>query len=111
MITITEDYCDYVVTKMLIERGFNSDWVKGAKPTIQMALKFLRVVYGLNIIVIYGSAKWCYAIHDIKNKSQAIDTKDGFETYDRAIETALINALDSIKVQGVFGTLHDCYHD
>jgi hypothetical protein len=57
MATITEDYCSQEVYRLLIEKGFDGEihttfdkeGYTQASITLQMAMKWLREVYGLHI--------------------------------------------------------------
>lgn len=37
-----ESYCSYEVAKLLKKKGLNTDWIRGAKPTHQFAIRWLR---------------------------------------------------------------------
>jgi len=117
---ITEDYCSYEVAKLLKEKGFHEpciatynsttknfqveeiyeDWTVHWKdyisaPTHQMALKWLREVYGLHIWVDYSrldcNEKQPYLWNIVETK---IDGDYWEGTYNKSPKNAVESALN-----------------
>lgn len=123
---ITEDYCSYEVAKLLKEKGFDyngfdyidfeGEVIKQDRPTLQMAMKWLREVHNLLISVdaspIYGKVKdekgrntcgllyWHYMasgewMNDKYNPQQKAFVVSA-KSYKEAVETALKYTLEKM---------------
>lgn len=122
---ITEDYCSYEVTKLLKEKGFNEPcyrWYDGngdicAKfinpdvpldyfsrerclcPTHQMAIKWLREIYGIDIVIDISDPsvkdrKYYCMIWGENNNSHILDL---FNSYEEACEVAIKYCLENLE--------------
>lgn len=111
---ITEDYCSYEVAKLLKEKGF--DWACGdsylidsivvyAKPTHQMAMKWLREKHKIMITIIpqevnVGVDRMCYAIYRITEDlyqplcNGKVDNL--VDSYEETVEAALKYSLENL---------------
>lgn len=120
---IKETYCSYEVAKLLKEKGFHEpciatynsttknfqieeiyeDWTihwKGciSAPTIQMTMKWLREIYGLDIVIeisdpSVNDRKYYCVIWDKNNDSYILDL---FDSYEDAVEAALKYCLENL---------------
>lgn len=117
---ITEDYVSYEIAKLLKEKGFEQigcekrynlqgDLVSGfaygpVAPTHQMALKWLREVYDLHIIVYPWQADneekaihWCCTVYKaFAHLGNDVYTNETPKYYEEAIETALLYVLKNL---------------
>lgn len=96
---ITEDFCSFEVAKLLKEKGLNTNWIKGAKPTHQFAMKWLREVHHLTIDVFHFSG-WRVNIKSIPDDYLKADYSypelKPSETYEEAVEAALKYCLENL---------------
>ena len=126
---ITEDYCSFEVAKLLKEKGFDvpvnyeyhykitipqfhrkkhnfngieysncsSEWY--SVPTHQMAMKWLREIYDIFIVVRRGltGTGWVYS-HEIYKDSKCWYARYGasYDTYEEAIEAAIKYCLENL---------------
>ena len=120
---IKETYCSYEVAKLLKEKGFHEpciatynsttknfqveeiyeDWTihwKGyiSAPTLQMAMKWLREIYGIDIVIeisdpSVNDRKYYCVIWNKNNDSYILDL---FDSYEDAVETALKYCLENL---------------
>lgn len=117
---ITEDYCSYEVAKLLKEKGFDglcyTYYPRGVKdkynismladnhnkhsetsrPTLQMAMKWLREkdidIIIMSLFKFKEGRIYCYEIH-----SDNTDVRIGqFETYEEAVEAAIKYSLENL---------------
>ena len=118
---IKEDYVSFECAKLLKEKGFDEDTIcvyigrhlliKGEgtisnntdmpiipAPTLQMAMKYLRERYKLNIIISIDDLDWFYSIIDYTHKGDVKMLKDlaGFNSYESACEAAIIECLTNL---------------
>ena len=121
---ITEDYCSYEVANLLKEKGFegicdyaysnkgnyfeidrsNFDEVYCLRPTLQMAMKWLREKHGIFIGIqpydSYYEERYEFEISTKQNNSYEWDFKDVedsiFEGYENAVEAALKYCLENL---------------
>lgn len=119
---ITEDYVSFKVAKLLKEKGFYCESVASIKvfcgnryeingelivpkentiiPTLQMAMKWLRKVYNLEIFPYhnYDNSKWWYEI--IKYPNSVAEYECGkdeeFDTYEQSCEAAIKYCLENL---------------
>lgn len=124
---LTEDYVSYETAKLLKEKGFDgicrtayetitnehaveqssiSEWGKLGqvkRPTLQMAMKWLRKKYSLEIYpyhnnpTIYNS-KWWFEIIKYPNSVAEYESgkDDEFDTYEEACEAAIKYCLENL---------------
>lgn len=123
---ITEDYCNFEIAQFLKEKGFdesvnrfyelstgepimvrteftrNSYTTSFACPTHQMALKWLREVHKINIVIGVASdddnlySLWKF---DIWNGNYSIiwgDKREKFNSYEQAVEAAILYVLKNL---------------
>lgn len=123
---ITEDYVSFEVAKLLKEKGFgveeetrgyypikgdalgrlmfgaeyhhNTSQVQISAPTLQMARKWLRKTYGIDIIIEISNPsvkdrKYYCMIWDGNNNSYILDL---FNSYEEAVEAALKYSLKNL---------------
>ena len=124
---ITEDYVSFEIAKLLKEKGFDErglcvytveeerfytfgDWVENScllpnlisAPTHQMALKWLREVHKINIVIDVASdddnlySLWKF---DIWNGNYSIiwgNKREKFNSYEQAVEAALLYVLKKL---------------
>lgn len=115
MATITEDYCSFEVAKLLKEKGFNEPCLKQyynngelsnvsieakyntidnqiSAPTLQMAMKWLREVHGINLNIVFirlfDKGYW--------NKGHWTFDNTKYESYEQACEAAIKYCLENI---------------
>ena len=119
---IKETYCSFEVSKLLKEKGFDAKcWAtytdygqfsisliqsynKGnlgecIAPTHQMAMKWLREIYGIDIVIeisdpSVNDRKYYSVIWDKNNDSHILEL---FNSYEDAVEAALKYCLKNIK--------------
>ena len=99
MATIKEDYCSKEVYRLLIEKGFDGeihttfDEEGYTQPsiTLQMAMKWLRKVYKIDISVYpygdYSSDNYQFDVYE--NRDLMVSKDDGYMTYEQACESAI----------------------
>jgi len=123
---ITEDYVSFEIAKLLKEKGF--DWpclnryvmgvfvenkhleVQGyyinskteeevmSAPTLQMAMKWLREVHKIHVVIYpYGDYS-CdnYQFDVYKDNSLVVSKDDGYITYEQACESAIKYCLENL---------------
>ena len=118
---IKETYCSYEVAKILKEKAFNEscytcyvekeishydysstnyELIDGviSCPTIQMAMKWLREIYGIDIVIeisdpSVNDRKYYCVIWDKNNDSYILDL---FDSYEDAVEAALKYCLKNL---------------
>ncbi len=129
MATITEDYCSFETAKLLKEKGFhevckcqygrhgdiswtscnNGNVTTFARPTLQMAMKWLREVYNIHITInysafLYGTRPYYWNIDKMDTLPRAntqIETSTNthdysFVHYEIACETAIKYCLENL---------------
>ena len=119
---ITEDYVSFEISKLLKEKGFdepiwthyedndevifgdkynwnNSPMGQTSAPTLQMAMKWLREIYDIFIVIRRGltGTGWIYS-HEIYKDSKCWYARYGasYDTYEEAIETAIKYCLENL---------------
>jgi hypothetical protein len=98
MATITEDYVSFEIAKLLKEKGFDEKVISFyppgdiQRPTLQMAMKWLREVHNINLNIIFIKRfdkgywnKGCWTFNNIEYKS-----------YEQACETAIKYCLENL---------------
>ena len=120
---ITEDYVSFETAKLLKEKGFNKDtysmymYDKNGeakdvlllkegeepvlRPTLQMAMKWLRDVHGIHIgiLVTYQHLPRKYEVHIMRLKETndiVLCPNDDFDTYEEACEAAIKYCLENL---------------
>ena len=128
---ITEDYVSFEIAKLLKEKGFDelchgyfrkdnpNDLVKVAqaanwndepfftsRPTLQMAMKWLREVHNINPVPYALSLGWAFDVFDLSNRditgckeiySMNFPSKsEVFNTYEQACEAAIKYCLENL---------------
>ena len=129
---ITEDYVSFETAKLLKEKGFDEDCrafyvigeeslrftfysmkynnnlylhpIKVSAPTLQMAMKWLREMYNINIetyVIKNYDKKICeytYTIMDLNfpGSDDGIDCCNQYKTYERACEVAIKYCLEHL---------------
>jgi len=122
---ITEDYVSFEVAKLLKEKGFDwevhrsylvndSVFIPGdisdvplrkdviRIPTLQMAMKWLREVHKLYVVVRpYVTEEGTLSLFDLKSIKEKgivvnLRTKTGFNTYEEACEAAIKYCLENL---------------
>lgn len=124
---INEDYCSYGVAKLLEEKGFNEPircWYDSAKnfhergvemrnsdcisptimcPTLQMAMKWLREVHNIHIVIHpyteMEGHNWSFIFDTFAYgcwQELGIYITDSWNTYEEAVEAALKYALENL---------------
>ena len=119
---IKETYCSFEVSKLLKQKGFDSRCWAGytsyglfftsqilqynkstiwecIAPTHQMAMKWLREIYGIDIVIeisdpSVNDRKYYCVIWDKNNDSHILEL---FDSYEDAVEAALKYCLENIK--------------
>ena len=113
---IKEDYVSFETAKLLKEKGFEgrmhtfytdegkemesayvvpSNFFPIYRPTIQMAMKWLREVYNIDISVT-PDRKVGYSVLIFKNKQLPFDTLDSYSIYEQACEAAIKYTLENL---------------
>lgn len=118
---IKEAYCSFGVAKLLKEKGFNEscytcyvekeishydysstnyELIDGviSCPTIQMAMKWLREIHGIDIVIeisdpSVNDRKYYCVIWDKNNDSHILDL---FDSYEDAVEEAIKYCLENL---------------
>lgn len=111
-----EDYVNFETAKLLRQKGFDADnffsfyneegkigdisqFNKASSvlcPTLAMVCKWLRLNHNLHILAyIYHNKVWKYEIEDLQDASSEYD-KEGFATYEEAVEEAIIFCLTNL---------------
>ena len=115
---ITEDYVSFEIAKLLKEKGFNegcpTTYTSNGlfhthnyrplvedifAPTLQMAMKWLRLIYHIHIRLINSSDEsYRYEIYPRKGKynSCCFSDKSYYETYEQACEAAIKYCLENL---------------
>lgn len=121
-----DDYCSLEISKLLKDKGFNEicagyydrqgrfamtlskvnnirwegHYIAGniSAPTLQMAMKWLRERYKLNIIISVDDLDWFYSIIDYTHKGDIKLLKDlaGFNSYENAMDAAILECLTNL---------------
>lgn len=111
MTTMKEDFCSFEISKLLEEEGFdwpcNSYYISldahkcnvtdFARPTHQMAMKWLREIKDIDIVILplwdKDGKSYYYEIH-----SDDVDVRKGrFAKFEQAVEAALENVLKNLE--------------
>lgn len=109
---ISEDYCSEELSGMLMEKGyigatntyFGKDDINVKQITLQSAMKWLREVHNLHIMVdCIGAENYMPTIQFTRN-SKDIEIKskiskiggNGFDSYEEACETAIKYCLENL---------------
>lgn len=105
---ITEDYCSFEVAKLLKEKGFDyqgfdyidfeGEVIRQDRPTHQMAMKWLRETYRIDIVIEISDPsvkdrKYYCMIWDKNNDSYILDL---FDSYKEAVDAALKYVLENL---------------
>jgi hypothetical protein len=113
---ITEDFVNFEVAKLLREKGFNEytescfvgkDWEspspltnsqlpdgRYSRPTLQMAMKWLREVHKITIGIVFKGDRIYYEIHQNNEFVFGVDTPKSYEKVcDEAIKYCLENLI------------------
>lgn len=90
---VKEAYCSYELTKLMVNKGFDPDLVKGTKISHQFAMSWLREEHKIFIeigasIDLNGNYHFSYAILD-KECKYVRRGYTSFLTYEDAVEEAL----------------------
>jgi len=115
---ITEDYVSFETAKLLREKGFNESciyvyrhdgkediWdadkedIACQKPTLQMAMKWLREVHKIFISTVFleESDMYGFVIENISSKKYLATSKnDRYSTYEDACEVAIRYSLENL---------------
>ena len=109
---VTEDYVSYEVAKLLKEKGFDyqgfdyidfeGEVIRQDRPTHQMAMKWLREVYGIFIAINNDDLDFNWQCYDLINRDSTLDPKilsesyAGYKTYEKAVEAALKYSLENL---------------
>ena len=124
-VMIKEAYVSFEIAKLLKEKGFkeevtnyydsggnfvesgykfnyNFQTVEHSAPTHQMAMKWLREVYGLFISINLDYLDWSFQMFDIKNRNENMEPtclSDSYachKCYEDAVEAALKYSLENL---------------
>ena len=103
---IKEDYCSFEVYKLLKEKGFDGEihttfdkeGYTQLSITLQMAMKWLRETYGIDIVIEISDPsvkdrKYYCVIWNKNNDSYILDL---FDSYEEALEAALKYCLENL---------------
>lgn len=117
---ITEDYVSFEIAKLLKEKGFDeatrccysnkgTRWLNDflvqhnsqggiTCPTLQMAMKWLREVHKIHVVVYPYGEYFCdnYQFDVYKNNEFIVSKDDGYVTYEQACEAALKYSLENL---------------
>lgn len=129
---ITEDYVSFKIAKLLKEKGFNEfcrafrspsgklfysshdiknfedgKTIGGAitAPTLQMAMKWLREVHNIHIVIksvirLYGDTEYYYKLYGTKNKSLCVVCDiykvESWDSNEQACEAAIKYCLENL---------------
>ena len=115
---ITEDYISFETAKLLKEKGFDEEciyvyrhdgsediWdadkedIACQKPTLQMAMKWLREKYKIFICVVFleEANMYGFTIEDISAKKYLATSKnDWYSTYEEACEVGIKYCLENL---------------
>ena len=107
MATIKEDYCSQDVYRLLREKGFDGEihttfdkeGYTQASITLQMAMKWLRLMYHIHIRLVNSTDEsYKYEIYPRKGKyvSYCFSDKSYYETYEKAAEVAIKYSLENL---------------
>ena len=111
---IREDYISFETAKLLKEKGFDeptlwfyvgdgtkytahktigNDWWR--RPTLQMAMKWLREVHNIALNVCYLVGMWSYSVYRTDVSSSGFNSED-FDTYEEACEAGIKFCLENL---------------
>ena len=112
---ITEDYCSYELSQLLKEKGFDykgfdyidfeGEVIRQDRPTLQMAMKWLREKHKIMITIIpqevnVGIDKMCYAIYriteDLYQPLYNGKVDNLVDSYEESVEAALKYSLENL---------------
>jgi len=108
MATITEDYCSKEIYRLLLEKWFDGeihttfddDGYTQPSITLQMAMKWLREVHNIDIIVPpqYNNVKWTYSAIIIKLSIPCTEIRlnDNKDKKEEACEAAIKYCLKNL---------------
>ena len=91
------NYCNPRFSKCKMIPPYNA-------PTLQMAMKWLREIYGLYIVIRpYVTEEGTFSLFDIKSIKEKgivvnLKTKTGFTTYEEACEAAIKYCLENLRL-------------
>ena len=115
---ITEDYVSFETAKLLKDKGFdeptlwfyvgdgtkylahktlNGDWYR--RPTLQMAMKWLREVHNLHIDVDPSEGNWNPTVLELENWTCAVKFGDNIpiqDSYEQACDAAIKYCLENL---------------
>ena len=113
---ITEDFVSYEAAKLLKEKGFEgrmhtfyteegiemesayvipSNFFPIYRPTLQMAMKWLREVHNIALNVCYLLGMWSYSVYRTDVNSSGFNSED-FDTYEEACEDGIRYCLENL---------------
>ena len=115
---ITEDYCNFEISKLLKEKGFEQhkcqhsynskgvfkwsddlDPYECSAPTLQMAMKWLREIFHIHIRLIHSSDEsYTFEIYPMSGKyrCKCFENYTYYSSYEEAVEAALKYALTNL---------------
>ena len=115
---ITEDYVSFETAKLLKEKGFDEEciyvyrhdgsediWnadkedIACQKPTLQMAMKWLREVHNLFICLLFmeDNGEYAYTVDNVKERSFSASAKNiTWPTYEEACEAGIKYCLEHL---------------
>ena len=120
---ITEDFCSYEVAKLLKEKGFDyqgfdyidfeGEVIRQDRPTHQMAMKWLREVYHIEINITFGfpfidgkqQYKYFWSIvrvcdnhleYPMDDPNSAFYNEEMADSFEEAVEAALKYCLENL---------------
>lgn len=119
MARITEDYVSFETAKLLREKGFNEpcravyeekilriklcDYLNSdlssyvCAPTLQMAMKWLREVHNIDIIIFHEKLpNDCYWARIERHPFTEFQQESEYKTYEEAVEAALKYTLENL---------------
>ena len=101
---ITEDYVSFEIAKLLKEKGFNEKVISFyplgdiQRPTLQMAMKWLREVYNIDIFPwkIGKGIYSCAIFNSNTGQDLSLDKDFPSEKYEEAAEAAVKYCLENL---------------
>ena len=119
MTTITEDYVSFEIAKLLKEKGFhevckcqygrhgdigwtpsnNGNVITFARPTLQMAMKWLREVHNLHVDIDPSEGDWNPTVLELEDWSCVVKPGDEIpiqDSYEKACEAAIKYCLENL---------------
>ena len=90
---VKEAYCSYELAKLLVKKGFNSDLVKGALITHQLACAWVRSK-GYSVEVHATAVGWVWEVCTVDGI--LIANSGARDDYDECTDSALMYALTEV---------------